>query len=75
MKWKSYLSVVSDIVDVRFETHERALRNTVSGSSCGTAKGRDALEGGEVDPTPLQGAQPMPSHCLPDAKCHLQWHL
>ena len=26
---------------------------------------RDALEEGEVPP-PLQGAQPMPSHCLPD---------
>ena len=24
---------------------------------------------------PLQGAQPMPSHCLPDGKCQLQWHL
>ena len=31
---------------------------------------RDALEGGEVTPPPpLQGAQPMPGHCLPDAKC------
>ena len=24
---------------------------------------------------PFQGAQPMPSHCLPDAKCQFQWHL
>ena len=24
---------------------------------------------------PLHGAQPMPSHCPPDAKCRLQWHL
>ena len=23
----------------------------------------------------FQGAQPMPSHCPPDAKCRLQWHL
>ena len=23
----------------------------------------------------LQGAQPMPSHCPPDAKCQPQWHL
>ena len=22
-------------------------------------------------PPPPKGAQPMPSHCLPDAKCHL----
>ena len=29
----------------------------------------------EVPPHPLQGAQPMPSHCPPDAKCQLQWHL
>ena len=24
---------------------------------------------------PLQGAQPTPSHCPPDGKCQLQWHL
>ena len=29
---------------------------------------RDALDGGTAPP-PLQGAQPTPSHCLPDAKC------
>ena len=26
-------------------------------------------------PPPLQGAQPMPSHCLPDAECQSQWHF
>ena len=26
-------------------------------------------------PPPLQGAQPTPSHCLPDGKCQAQWHL
>ena len=26
-------------------------------------------------PPPLQGAQPMPSHCPPDTKCQPQWHL
>ena len=26
-------------------------------------------------PPPFQGAQPMPSHCPPDAKCQPQWHL
>ena len=31
--------------------------------------------GGTPPPPPLQGAQPMPSHCLPDAKCQLQRHL
>ena len=31
--------------------------------------------GGEVPPPPLQGAQPMPSHCPPDAKCQPKWHL
>ena len=35
---------------------------------------RDALEGGGGYPPPLQGAQPMPSHCPPDAKCQPQWH-
>ena len=31
--------------------------------------------GGTPPPPPLQGAQPMPSHCLPDGKCQPQWHL
>ena len=26
-------------------------------------------------PPPLQGAQPMPNHCPPDARRRLQWHL
>ena len=26
-------------------------------------------------PLPLQGAQPVPSHCPPNAKCQPQWHL
>ena len=30
---------------------------------------------GFIGGVPLQGAQPMPSHCPPDAKCRLQWHL
>ena len=34
------------------------------------------LEGGATPPPPpLQGPQPTPSHCLPDAKCQPQWHL
>ena len=36
---------------------------------------RDALEGGEVPPPSLQGAEPMPSHCPPDAKCRPQRRL
>ena len=38
---------------------------------------RDALEGREVapPPPPLQGARPKPSHCPPDGKCRLEWHL
>ena len=37
---------------------------------------RDVLEGGGQPPPPnLQGALPMPSHCLPDGKCQPQWHL
>ena len=35
----------------------------------------DALEGGRVPPPCIQGAQPMPSHCPPDAKCEPRWHL
>ena len=30
---------------------------------------------GGSPPSPLQGAQPTPSHCLRDAKCQPQWHL
>ena len=26
-------------------------------------------------PASLEGTQPMPSHCPPDAKCQPQWHL
>ena len=30
---------------------------------------------GGAPPPPIQGAQPMPSHCPPGAKCQPQWHL
>ena len=37
---------------------------------------RSVVEGGEVTPpTPLQGAQAMPSHCPPDAKSQPRWRL
>ena len=36
---------------------------------------RDTLEGGGGGYPPPPRSQPMPSHCLPDAKCQLQWHL
>ena len=49
------------------------------GRGRGTGRGRDALEGRVVPPPPFpippQGAQPVPSHYLPDGKCRLQWHL
>ena len=32
-------------------------------------------KGGGVPPSPLQGVQPMPSHCPPDAKCQAQCRL
>ena len=32
-------------------------------------------KGGGYPPPPLQGAQPMPSHCLPDGKSQPQRHL
>ena len=32
-------------------------------------------EGERHLPPPLEGAQPMPSHCPPDANCQPQWHL
>ena len=36
---------------------------------------RDSLEGGGGGTPLFQGAQPMPSHYLPDGKCQAQWHL
>ena len=45
-------------------------------STGGGLGARDALERGEEvppPPLPLQGAQPMPSHCLPDGKCQARW--
>ena len=36
---------------------------------------RVALDGVEGPPPPLQGAKDMPSHCPPDGKCPLYWHL
>ena len=39
-------------------------------------KGRKPPQGlVPAPPPPVQGAQPMPSHCLPEGKCRLQWHL
>ena len=35
----------------------------------------DELEGGGDTPPSLQDAQPMPSRCLPEGRCQLQWHL
>ena len=33
------------------------------------------LRAAPPSPRPLQGTQPTPSHCPPDGKCELQWHL
>ena len=51
------------------------------GRAAGAGSGGDAQRcigrggGYPRPPPPLQGAQPMPSHCPPDAKCQPQWHL
>ena len=64
--------------DVRLEAVVEQLQaiKVCFGACC--ARGRDAWEGGRCHPPPpsrpLQGAQPMPSHCPPDRKCRLQWH-
>ena len=41
----------------------------ILGRKMAAPRGGDALEVG--DPPRLQGSQPMPSPCLPDAKCRL----
>ena len=40
--------------------------------SSGAAKGKQSDTEALCQTPPLQGAQPMPSHCPPDAKCRLQ---
>ena len=50
----------------------RCKKGSLKQMHCGAA--RDALEGGEAT-LPPRGAQPTPSHCPPDGKCQLQWHL
>ena len=42
---------------------------------CGKGWGQGCIGRGGAPPSPLQGAQPTPSHCPPDAKCRAQWHL
>ena len=58
------------------ESDPQTHNGSASSQACirGEEGGGDALEGGEVPPPP-PGAQPMPSHCPPDAKRQLQWHL
>ena len=41
----------------------------------GMARAGMHWKGGGVPPLPLQGAHPMPSHCLHDGKYRPQWHL
>ena len=69
------LVLVLVLVCVRGTTVVRPSAGTSTDSGTGTGTRRDALEGGEVTPTPLHSAQPMRSHCLPDGKCQLQWHF
>ena len=53
------------------------------GRGCGAAgEGREGVRQGCIwkrgvgtPHPPFKGAQLMPSHCLPDGKCQLQWHL
>ena len=59
----------SDPQRVRMSSGERPI---------GAAKGKKTNTMASCQPpppTPLQGAQPMPSHCAPDANCQLQWQL
>ena len=52
---------------------ETDIRSTVVGTGGGC--GQRCIGRGGAPPPPLEGAQPMPSHCPPDAKCQPQWHL
>ena len=52
----------------------------VQGTGSGTVGGEGGgqgmhWKGGGTPAPPLHGAQPMPSHSPPDAKCQPQWHL
>ena len=46
-----------------------------TGGWAGVPQGCIGRGGGTAPPPPLQGAQPMPGHCLPDAKCQPQRQL
>ena len=81
-------SALRSIVCVR-ETRERVLRVTkplnalheTKDTQEGPGRGGSPPAGMKIKaspsppPPPLQGAQPMPSHCPPDAKCEPHWHL
>ena len=55
-----------------------ARHHTSRGLTCGSSYLKRApgmhWKGGRYTPH-LHGAQPKPSHCPPNAKCRLQWHL
>ena len=54
---------------VRVRVRARARRHCLEPGFLGRGRrGTDALEGEGVPPPPLQSAQPMPSHWLPDSK-------
>ena len=60
-------------------THTRTNLPTQQGACGGLAEGEGGggKGGGQgcIGRGALQGAQPMPSHCLPDGNCQLRWHL
>ena len=55
-------------------TEHRTLSVCLRFALCSFCGGGGVLEGRRGYSPPLQGAQPMPSHCLPDGRCQRQWH-
>ena len=62
----------------RIESHRRQTE-AAGGADRHTKRGEGPLGQGCIlergGGAPLQGAQPTPSHCLPNGKRQLQWHL
>ena len=59
----------------RTSTHRPFVTEPIPLEPCSAVESGDGQGCIGSPPPPFQGAQPMPSHCPPDAKCQPQWHL
>ena len=69
--------LLHDETRTRGQIHDcpRTQSQTSSGTCSAPPRPQGCIGRGGGTHPPLQGAQLMPSHCPPDAKCPPQWHL